>query len=309
MKTLLTAAACAATVAALVTPTALAAAKTDVVFIGGTGTGMKLTEVFGTGGSPTGLTDPFVTDRDQLEVPIYDGAPWANPQASVPFVAQAVAKTDDPTVVIGLSKGAQVTHGVEAQDTRTDTRYVVIGDPDSDHGISRAFGLSPAQTVKTHDWEEIVAERDAVGDFPDRPWNLLATAESLASWAVVHPQYGAGGEADPLTRLDEAEVTETKNPNGTTFTKRVIPVRELSLLKPMRDTERTLTGHDRLTDEVERHLKPVVDRGWSRNDAKPAKADDADKTTTKESKTTTAKETKADRAEARTTKKESSTDE
>ncbi|AGT12992.1 PE/PPE family protein [Mycobacterium phage KayaCho] len=305
MKTLLTTAACAATVAALVTPTALAAAKTDVVFIGGTGTGMKLTEVFGTGGSPTGLTDPFVTDRDQLEVPIYDGAPWANPQASVPQVAAVVAQTDDPAVVIGLSKGAQVTHGVEAQDTRTDTRYVVIGDPDSDHGISRAFGLSPAQTVKTHDWEEIVAERDAVGDFPDRPWNLLATAESLASWAVVHPQYGNGGADDPLTRLDEAEVTVTKNPNGTTFTKRVIPVRELSILKPMRDTERTLTGNDRLTDEVERHLKPAVDAGWSRNDRKPTTKTDADD---KPAKDATTKETKADRAEARDTKKESKTD-
>ncbi|QFP94709.1 DNA binding protein [Mycobacterium phage LilMcDreamy] len=285
-----------------IVPHPTANAASDVVFIGGTGTGMKLTEVFGTGGSPTGLTDPFVPDRDQLEVPIYDGAPWANPQASVPQVAAVVAATDDPTVVIGLSKGAQVAHGVEARDTRTDTRYVVIGDPDSENGISRRFGISPAQTVKTHDWEEIVAERDAVGDFPDRPWNLLATAESLASWAVVHPQYGAGGEGDPLTRLDEAEVTQTRNPNGTTFTKRVIPVRELSLLKPMRDTERTLTGHDRLTDEIEKRLKPAVDAGWSRNDKKPAEttSDKGAKPTTAKRDTTT---TDSD------TKKESSNDE
>lgn len=255
-----------AAIAAMLLATPDADAATDVVYLGGTGTGYDLAGVLGTGGDGNAFADVFVpTGLDQTIAVKYDGSPIANPQSSVPLALAAVKATDDPAVVIGLSKGAQLAHGVEAQDTRTDTRYVVVGDPDSDHGISRTFGLSPAQTVKTHDWDEVVAEYDGVGDMPDR-FNPLATINALAGWVVIHPNYGSGTAADPLTRLDEATVTSTKNPNGTTFTRHVIPTATLPMLQPLRDTELTLTHQSRITDSLNAALKPVVDAGYSRND-------------------------------------------
>lgn len=258
-----------------IVPHPTAQAETDVVYIGGTGTGVSLpvlSPVFGSGGSGEAFAEVFVPDRGQITNLVYDGSPVANPHAAVPAALAAVQAHDDPAVVIGLSKGAQVARAAEAKDTNAATRYVLIGDPDDDNGISRRLGLSPAKAPITHETTIVVAERDAVGDFPDRPWNLLAVAESLASWGVVHTQYGNGTAGDPLTRLEEADVTVTPNGNGTSTTRKVIPVRELSILKPLRDTERTWTGHDRITDEIERHLKPAVDAGWSRND-KPAVKD------------------------------------
>ncbi|QBJ00263.1 hydrolase [Mycobacterium phage Pharaoh] len=268
MKTyLLFAAAAAGAAAILLAPNASAdEGGTDAVYIGGTGTGYNL-PVLGTGGDGASFAHTFVPNLDQLTNLDYDGSPVANPQASVPGALAAVKATDGPTVVIGLSKGAQVAHGVEAQDTRTDTRYVVVGDPDSDHGISRAFGLSPRQTVKTHDWDEVVAEYDGVGDMPDRP-NALAFANAIAGWAFVHPNYGEGGVDDPLTHLGDATVTSSKNPNGTTYTKHLIPTAHLPLLKPLRDTELTLTHQSRISDALEAAIKPQIDKGYSRNDTK-----------------------------------------
>lgn len=254
----------------LAAPAALSRAATDAVYLGGTGTGTGLPELLGTGGDGSSFARTFVPDLDQRTDVIYNGSPVANPHDAVPLALKAVAAQNDRTAVIGLSKGAQVARATEQQDTRTDTRYVLVGDPDDDHGVSRTFGLSAPKQEFTHDVDIVVAEYDGVGDMPDRPGNLLATANALAGWAFVHPHYGAGGEDDPLERLDEAEVTQTRNPNGTTTTRHLIPTRELPLLKPLRDTERTLTGQDRITDEIEKPLRKVVDQGYSRNDAKPA---------------------------------------
>lgn len=267
-KTITTTALAAALIALPLTPTAQA--ETDVVYIGGTGTGMTLPFIgpaLGGGVPGNAFAERFVpVDRGQVTNLIYDGSPIANPHAAVPAALAAVQAHDDPTVVIGLSKGAQVARATEAKDTHAATRYVLIGDPDDDNGISRRLGLSPAKAPITHETTIVVAERDAVGDLPDRPWNLLAVAESLASWAVVHPQYGNGGAGDPLTRLDEADVTVTPNGNGTNTTRKVIPVRELSLTKGLREIERHITGGTWNTDQIDNHLRPGIDAGWSRND-------------------------------------------
>ncbi|AHJ86609.1 DNA binding protein [Mycobacterium phage Jolie2] len=269
-----------------VLPIAPATAASDAVYLGGTGTGTGLPALLGTGGDGSAFARAFVPDLDQRTDVIYNGSPVANPHDAVPAALAAIQATDDPAVVIGLSKGSQVARAAEQQDTRTDTRYVLVGDPDDDHGISRTFGLSAPKQEFTHDVEIVVAEYDGVGDMPDRP-NLLATANALAGWAFVHPNYGTGGDADPLTRLDEAKVTTSKNPNGTTTTRKLIPTRELPLLKPLRDTERTLTrGRDDFTDAIEKPLRDRIDAGYSRND-KPKTTTTTPKSTTTSSTRTT----------------------
>lgn len=252
----------------IVTTTALAAAliglaptasADNVVFIGGTGTGIIPQ------GKPRGLIDPFVPNVDNITSPVYDGSPIANPQNGVPIIAPIVAAQPGPTVVIGASKGAQVARGIEAVDTRTDTQYVYIGDPDGPNGISRRSGLSPKPRPATHNVRIVNAEYDGVGDMPDR-FNPLATVNALAGWAFIHTQYGNGTDADPLTHLGNGRNTVVRNPNGTTTTHTLIPTKHLPLLKPLRDTELTLTHQARRTDALEAAIRPVIDAGYSRND-------------------------------------------
>lgn len=235
----------------------------DVVFIGGTGTGIVPQ------GDPHSLVDPFVPHVDHLTAPVYDGSPIANPQAAVPAIAPIVAAQPNPTVVIGLSKGAQVAHGVEAVDTRTDTRYVYIGDPDGENGLSHRLGTSPKPAAPTHNTHTITGEYDGFADVPDR-FNPLAIANAAAGIVFVHTQYGTGSADDPLTRIGNGRTTVKRNPNGTTSTTTLIPTAHLPLLKPLRDTELTLTRQSAMTDALEAAIRPAIDAGYSRNDAPKA---------------------------------------
>lgn len=283
-----------AAIAAMLLASPDADAATDVVYLGGTGTGYDLAGVLGTGGDGNAFADVFVpTGLDQTIAVKYDGSPIANPQSSVPLALAAVKATDDPAVVIGLSKGAQLAHGVEAQDTRTDTTYVYVGDPDGRNGISRTLGLSPKPVEPTHDTVTVNAEYDGIGDMPDR-FNPLATVNAIAGWAFIHTKYGVGDDTDPLTSIDAATVTVRKNRNGTTSTTKLIPTKHLPILKPLRDTELTLTHQTRITDAIEGAIRPTIDAGYSRND-KPAKQTGATTKTVAPSKEQT-----PDRAPAKT---------
>lgn len=271
-----------------VNPAVCAAAKTDVVYIGGTGTGM----VPHNPNVGIGLTAPLGLDVDEAVSVLYDGAPWAHPaNGADPARAAMEAVQGDPITVIGISKGAQATHYVAATDTRQDTHYVRIGDPDGDGGISRHFGFSPPKAENTHDTTEIFAEYDGVADWPDRFTGGLAEANALMGWVLDHTQYANGTARDPLTRLDEAEVTVTTNPNGTSTTRMMIPTHALPLTRPLRDVEHGLTGRTVVTDRIDGALRPIIDSGYSRNDKpkaeKPSKAEK------------TAKTAKAERAEKR----------
>ncbi|OBJ40300.1 hypothetical protein A5630_25450 [Mycolicibacterium mucogenicum] len=248
-------------------------ADTDVVYIGGTGTGMVPTSAT----VPQGFTAPFVHDVGTATNVKYNGAPWANPHAAAPKVSTIVQQQTNQTTIIGLSKGAQVARAAEQRDTRTDTRYVLIGDPDDDHGISRHFGFSPPKRAFTHDVNIVTAEYDGVGDFPDRP-NYMAVMNAMAGWQQLHTQYGTGKASDPLTRLNEARVTTTTNPNGTTTTRTLIPTKHLPITQGIRNTLKRF-GHttaDKVVDQMDAKLRPTIDKGYSRNDkpkaSKPAKA-------------------------------------
>lgn len=268
MKTSIALATAAIGLSTLLAPAAYA--DTDVVFIGGTGTGMMPAKPT----VPQGFTAPFVPDVAKATNVVYDGAPWANPHNAVPHVQDVLAEQTNPTTVIGLSKGAQVARATEAKDTSTTTKYVLIGDPDDDNGVSRKLGFSPPKHVFTHDVNIVTAEYDGVGDFPDRP-NLLSVANAMAGWQSLHTQYGTGKASDPLTRLDEAKVTTTKNPNGTTTTRTLIPTKHLPITQGIRNTLKRF-GHttaDKVVDGIDAKLRPAIDAGYSRNDNKKKGSD------------------------------------
>ena len=251
-------------VAAVATATVLApVSHADTVFVGGTGTG------YVPQGSPQRLVEALVPSPGVITSVLYDGSPVARPGASAGVVLQAIEAAKAPTTVVGVSKGAQVARAAEAKDTNPNTQYVFIADPDDDNGISRRLGISPPKRPLTHDTTIVVGEYDGVGDLPDRP-NPLAIVNAIVGWGVIHTQYGTGSADDPLTRLDEAKVTTSKNPNGTTVTRKFVPTKNLPILKAFRDTELTLTHQSSMVDGWNKALKPVVDSGYSRNDASKA---------------------------------------
>ena len=102
----------------------------------------------------------------------------------------------------------------------------------------------------------VVGEYDFTADFPDRPWNLLALANSLVGFAYSH---GLSALTDP-DDVPEENITVTTNEKGATTTTYLVPQPTLPLLKPFSGVA------PRVVEAANNVLKPIVDRGYSRND-------------------------------------------
>jgi hypothetical protein len=113
-----------------------------------------------------------------------------------------------------------------------------------------AHGLADSQ----YDVSVVFHQYDFWGDPPDRPWNLLAVANSLAGMAYFH-------EATPLaTRSDAVEVSQVTSDLGGTTTTFMIPSPTLPLLKPLQQ----LGVPKPVVNVLNSALKPIVDAGYSR---------------------------------------------
>lgn len=105
-----------------------------------------------------------------------------------------------------------------------------------------------------YDVTVVYSEYDGFSDPPDRPWNLVATANAVAGAWLLH---GTEIYAD----LDDIEPDiETNDLGGTTTTYRV-PAERLPLLKPL---DAVLPNV--IVDQVDELVRPVVNRGYSRHD-------------------------------------------
>lgn len=230
----------------------VSAADTSVVYLGATGTGYLPSN------PGASMITPVVHGDYTIDNVIYPGAPWDVPQHSTEQ-AVAVINTHEAPVVYGLSKGAQVARSAQRHELPEGTRFALVGDPDRKGGLMDRLGMAPGYELR-YDTTIIYGEYDGFADMPDRP-NLLAVVNALAGIVTVHPFYGTGGANDPLTRLDEAIVSEEVNPNGTVTTEKRIPTKELpiaTLLKPFIGAKNA--------QDVDRTLRPIVDQGYSRND-------------------------------------------
>lgn len=251
-------------------------AQADTLFIAGTGGGStKLSDA-----SVERFTKPFSPDMGSTVVQLpYASQPWERPQASADKAAEGIEGAQlqspeyRPVVAVGLSKGSQVLDEVQRRELAPEgTQFVYIGDPNRKGGLQDRFGLHTPDANK-YDTTVVFGEYDGYAEWPDRFTFGLAEANALMGIAYVHTQYGKGGANDPLTRLDEAEVSVEDNPNGTTTTTKRIPTKDLPLTRPIRDTLKTFKlGTDGL-DHFDREVRKVIDRGYSRNDKKDEKAD------------------------------------
>ena len=105
-----------------------------------------------------------------------------------------------------------------------------------------------------YDVSVVFHQYDFWGDPPDRPWNLLAMANSLAGMVYFH-------DGTPLaTPSDAVVVSKVTSDLGGTTTTFMIPSPTLPLLKPLQ----RLGVPRQAVDALNSVLKPIVDAGYSR---------------------------------------------
>jgi len=182
--------------------------------------------------------------------------------------------TVGPKTVAGWSQGAMVEDQVERDLTTDPNRpsasevtFVLNGDPTRPGGL---FSYLPAGTTipvlnvtvstppeSPYHTIVLVQQYDGAADFPDRPWNLLADANAVMGFLYLHVLPN-GYRAIPATGG-----TTTTNDRGGTTTTYLLPTSHLPLTEPLR----ALGIPAAAVDRIDASLRPMVDAGYSRNDA------------------------------------------
>lgn len=150
--------------------------------------------------------------------------------------------------------------------------FVVIGD--ANRGMLRSWngwyfpGLDyvPTVPVTPYDVTVVAGEYDGFGDWPDRPWNLLADLNAFVGTGTVPGFTSVHYQSiwADLSKVPAKNITTTTNSAGGTTTTYVVPTEELPLLRPLRDhgvPDKTIAALNRI-------LKPIVDAGYTRNDVR-----------------------------------------
>lgn len=189
-----------------------------------------------------------------------------------------IKNTAGPKVVIATSQGAAVADQVLADlaadshaPPKSELLFVIVADPLRPGGI--LSGLPPGiyipiadyttRSVPESQYDVVVLkqEYDGIADFPDRPWNLLADANALAGIVYLHVREHDGAS---YTGIPETGGVTTVNDLQGRTTTYLLPTRNLPLTQPLRD----LGVPGAAVDALDGVLRPVIDAGYARNDAK-----------------------------------------
>lgn len=171
--------------------------------------------------------------------------------------------------VVGLSAGALVVDeelrrlavDPNAPDKSLLT-FVVAGDSSrmlfNKNRYDAILGYRYTPPVDTkYDTTVVTAEYDGFADFPDRPSNVVAVANSLAGMIVQHVPHMLTG----LSTVPASNITVTTNPLGGVTTSYLVPATRLPLVQLIPALARQ-----------EARLKKIVDAAYLRNDGKNATA-------------------------------------
>lgn len=185
-----------------------------------------------------------------------------------------VSQTDGKVVVIGESMGSMVAWRVASEldpDTpgapsRDDLSFVLIASPDA--GISEYFKEGTYIPIlnyrisridrSAYDTTIVIGEYDGWADPPDRPWNLIASANAILGIAYVHGPPSFTADVSGLTPVNEVPRTEQYG-SVTTY---LVPTENLPLTQVFRD----VGVPDAVMDKADDVLRPVVDAGYVRHD-------------------------------------------
>jgi hypothetical protein len=110
-----------------------------------------------------------------------------------------------------------------------------------------------------YDTTIVIGEYDGWSDPPDRPWNLVASANALAGIVYVHgpPSFTADVSGLP----PESVIPRTDEEHGSVTTY-LVPTENLPLTQVFRD----VGVPDALVDKADDVLRPVIDAGYVRHD-------------------------------------------
>ena len=212
-----------------------------------------------------------------------EGAPPVGPSVDIGTDALDAAIHNDPqgaAVVIGLSEGGLVLDAEQARLANDPTApapnklsFATFGDPAGRHGFGESFLTTvfapgtrmpfidysiPAPVQTQYDSTAVVTAYDGVADFPDRPENLVSTANALMGALFFHTGVAF---SDPSEVPPQNIVVKT-NSRGATQTTYLVPPKFLPLTWPLREAG---VPND-VVDQLDGALRPTVDAGYSRND-------------------------------------------
>ena len=269
-----------------------ASAETALIFGGARGPGIpwnEITNKVGRGYYPT-------AQRRIVEYPagmVYGRLPdtlWPGNTISTDSVGESVDigvrnltaamhNTPGQTVVVGNSEGALVlsealarlAHDPAARPPQG-VSFTLFGPPQAVTPFSHSVlsSLAPGTYIplidytvrgpvdSQYDTTMVVGQYDFIADFPDRPENILALANSLAALEYLHTETSFSSPQD----VPPQNIAVTVNSRGATQTTYFLPTRLLPLTRPLRD----LGVPDELVDQLDSVVRPAVDAGYSRND-------------------------------------------
>lgn len=185
-----------------------------------------------------------------------------------------------PGTAMGLSEGSLVVNAVKSRLANDPTapppdklNFATFGDPIAQHAFGQSFLTAmfpvgsvvpamdyrmPAPVESQYDTHQFVSAYDSIADFPDRPDNLIALANTLMGLATGHT-------AVAFTHPDMVppqNIRSWTNSRGGTTTTYLIPEKHLPLVMPLKYVgieEDTLNKLDAI-------LMPRVNAAYSRND-------------------------------------------
>lgn len=254
----------AAVACALTTATTLTANADTAFYLGGTGNPFAPSQA-----QMAWLHREWVGEDDATvgigypDSPVAIGLSVAVGEANV---EQAVGATGGPKTVIGVSQGAPVIDELknrimaEPGDKRpaaADLKFVTLGDPDNPRGLLGHIPFIPsipAPVETPYDTPVVIRQYDGFSDWPDRPLNLLATANALLGIVFVHPNYDID-----LSTVPQADITEQTNSMGGKTTTYLVPTRTL----PLTEGLRRLGIPNAFVDQLDRMLRPVIDAAYN----------------------------------------------
>lgn len=195
-------------------------------------------------------------------------------------VSQAVTKTDaaiysaltkigpnEHVTVVGLSAGSLVADdelrklltSPNAPD-KSKLTFVVVADssriPFNKDRFDPFLGYQYRTPPETkYDTVVVAAEYDGFADFPDRPWNIVAVANAIAGEIMTH----VPSMFTDLSTVPAQNITTTVNSLGGVTTRYFVPAAHLPLVQLLP-----------FLASQEAALRPIVDAGYARNDAKTA---------------------------------------
>jgi diacyltrehalose acyltransferase len=186
----------------------------------------------------------------------------------------AVRQNDGKVVIIGESMGSMVAWRVAQELANSpdapppeDVRVVLIAPPEA--GVAEYFKEGTYIPIlnyrvtriaqSPYDTTIVIGEYDGWSDPPDRPWNLVASANALAGIVYVHgpPSFTADVSGLP----PESVIPRTDEEHGSVTTY-LVPTENLPLTQVFRD----VGVPDALVDKADDVLRPVIDAGYVRHD-------------------------------------------